>query len=127
MTGGKVLDASAVGAVLFGEAESTWVRERVRGADLFAPALLHFEIANICLKKARRTPVEKPRLIRALALLGRVRIRIMPVDWLGAVEAAERWQLSAYDASYLWLAETLALELVTLDKRLHLAAKQATE
>jgi predicted nucleic acid-binding protein len=36
----KVVDASALAALLFGEAEGAAVVERLRGADLIAPALL---------------------------------------------------------------------------------------
>jgi len=36
---------------------------------------------------------------------------------------AQAGQLSLYDASYLWLAENMGVELVTLDKRLGRAAR----
>jgi predicted nucleic acid-binding protein len=47
----KVVDASAVGALLFGERDAAAIAERLREADLMAPALLRFEVANVCLKK----------------------------------------------------------------------------
>ena len=40
-----------------------------------------------------------------------------------AVEVAESARLSLYDASYLWLARSMNVELVTLDDKLKSAAR----
>lgn len=45
------------------------------------------------------------------------------VQVLETIELARRTGLSAYDASYLWLARHLGAELVTLDAKLANAAK----
>ena len=50
----RVVDASAVAAVLFGEDDAEHVSELTHGHRLFAPTLLHFEIASVGLKKVRR-------------------------------------------------------------------------
>jgi predicted nucleic acid-binding protein len=42
------------------------------------------------------------------------------------IALAESFNLSAYDASYLWLARSMNVELVTLDARLERAAKAAS-
>ena len=44
------------------------------------------------------------------------------VDLPEAVTLAERMGLTVYDASYLWLAQELQAELITLDKQLADAA-----
>ncbi len=46
----------------------------------------------------------------------------MPVVWGEVVSLALATGLTAYDASYLWLARLLGAELVTLDRRLAAAA-----
>ena len=46
----------------------------------------------------------------------------LPVDQAGVVVLATATGLTAYDASYLWLARHLQAELVTLDRRLAAAA-----
>jgi predicted nucleic acid-binding protein len=46
----------------------------------------------------------------------------MAVDHDKIVELALETGLTAYDASYLWLARHLGAELVTLDKALETAA-----
>ena len=44
------------------------------------------------------------------------------VDHAGVLMLAEQFRLTGYDASYLWLAQRLNAELVTLDRRLARAA-----
>ncbi len=45
-------------------------------------------------------------------------IEIVEVDHADTLRLAEVVGLTIYDAAYLWLAQKLAAELVTLDKRL---------
>ena len=53
-----------------------------------------------------------------MALRTQMAIEIIPVEHAGIVVLAESSGLSAYDASYLWLARHLGAGLVTLDRRL---------
>jgi predicted nucleic acid-binding protein len=114
----KVVDASALAALLFGEPEAEAVAEQLVDARLVAPALLDFELANVCLIKARRHPEQRPVLTAAFQLRGRLAVNAVAVDHDGALELAAATGLTAYDASYLWLARRLGAELVTLDKQL---------
>lgn len=122
MTGIKVVDASAVAAVVFGEPDAEAVAQRLEGAGLVAPALLGFELANVCLVKMRRQPERRDALRAAFPLVARLRVETVAVDYPAVVELAEAIGLSAYDASYLWLARSLGAELVTLDRKLAAAA-----
>jgi predicted nucleic acid-binding protein len=117
----KVVDASALAALLFDEPEAGAVADRLEDGNLVAPALLSFEIASVCLKKLRSSPEQREPLLAAFALLARMPIEIVEVDQADAVQLAEAFGLSSYDAAYLWLAQTLAAELVTLDRRLQTA------
>jgi len=114
----KVVDASAVIAVLFNEVTREPIVARLRGSFLYAPVLLEFEVANACLKKIRAAPGERELLLAAFALLNELSITLEPIDLGQAITLAERTRLSLYDASYLWLARALGAELVTLDDRL---------
>jgi predicted nucleic acid-binding protein len=120
----KVVDASALGALLFGEPEGVAISGRLGDASLVAPALLHFEVANLCLKKMRRYPEQRDALVTAFGLLEQMEVGIAEVDHGEVLGLAERIGLTAYDASYLWLARRTGAELVTLDRRL--AAAGAT-
>jgi predicted nucleic acid-binding protein len=122
VTGIKVVDASALAAVLFAEPEAETVVARLEGARLAAPSLLDFELANVCLTKIQRNPNQGDALRAALRLVHRLRVETVAVDHAATVELAEATGLTAYDASYLWLSRALDAELVTLDHKLAAAA-----
>jgi predicted nucleic acid-binding protein len=121
----KVVDASALGALLFGEPDDAAVAARLDDGALIAPALLHFEVANVCLKKMRRHPDRRDALQVAFGMLKRMEIGIVDVDHGEVLGLAERIGLTAYDASYLWLARRTGSELVTLDRQLDAAAARS--
>lgn len=117
----KVVDASALAALVFGEPEAEAVAERLQDSTLIAPALLGFEIASVCLKKLRRNPEQRDALLAALTMSGRMPIELVEIDHAETLQVAESVGVSSCDATYLWLAQTLDAELVTLDKRLQSA------
>jgi len=114
----KVVDASALCALLFGEPQAAMVASGLSGSALAAPALLPFEVANTCLMKRRRHPGSGEQLLSGLDLFHRMPIDLVPVDVTATIRLAEASGLTAYDASYLWLARRLGAELVTLDRQL---------
>lgn len=114
----KVIDASALAALLFGEPEAEVVARRLGDARLVAPALLGFELANVCLIKCRRHPDQRQALRRAFRLRDRLGVEEVAVDHAASLDLAAETGLTAYDASYLWVARRLEAELVTLDRQL---------
>lgn len=115
-----VIDASAFAAVIFGEPEGHTIWPRLRGATLFAPTLLAYELSSIARKKMRRAPADAARILLALATALEPRWGLVwrEVDAVDVVLIASATGLTTYDASYLWLAGSLGAELVTLDGRL---------
>jgi predicted nucleic acid-binding protein len=122
VTATKVIDASALAALLFGEPEAEVIAGRLDGARLVAPSLLGFELANVCLVKCRRHPDRREALLAGLKLRGRLGVEEVAVDHDAVVELALESGLTAYDASYLWLARQFGTDIVTLDKALDRAA-----
>lgn len=122
MTADRVVDASAFAALTFLEPGFASTRARLEGCALHAPALLRFEMANVCLKKLRTLPLERDQLLIRYRGSFRVAIREHMVNQRQIVSLAEQHKLTAYDASYLWLAKQLNCELVTLDTDLAAAA-----
>lgn len=118
----KVVDASAVAAILFGEPEAEAIAERLTDARLAAPSPLGYELANVCLTKIRRQPAQRDALRAALRLAQRLKVETVAVDHAATLDLAEATGLTAYDASYLWLARALGGELVTLDRKLAAAS-----
>ncbi len=100
----KVVDASAVAALLFSEPEAEVVASALDGAELVAPTLLSFELTNVCLTKCRRHPDLRDTLPAAFQLRGRLGIAETAVDHGDVLELALKSGLTAYDASYLVLA-----------------------
>jgi predicted nucleic acid-binding protein len=122
VTAVKVVDASALAALLFGEPEAEIVAGQLEGARLVAPGLTAFELANVCLMKCRRHPDQREALVAAFQLLGRLGVEEIAVDHARVVELALKTGLTAYDASYLHLAQQLDAEVVTFDMALRRAA-----
>ncbi len=86
MTDAKVVDASALAALLFGELEADLVAAQLDGARLVAPSLLAFELANVCLVKCRRHPDQREALLAAFDLRDRLGVEEIAVDHAGAVD-----------------------------------------
>jgi predicted nucleic acid-binding protein len=118
-----VVDASAVAALLFVEPEADEIADRLRGADLAAPQLLAYEVANVAAVKLRRRLISHDGAATALGLFRRLDLRLHPVDAAAAFETAARTGLTAYDGAYLWLARALRADLVTLDRKVERAAR----
>jgi predicted nucleic acid-binding protein len=121
----KVVDASAIAALLFTESQAEAVEARLRGASLVAPSLLQYELANVCLVKCRRHTDQRDALVAAFDHRVDLRIQEHRVDAAEVLLLALETGLTAYDASYLWLARRLGADLVTLDKVLERAATRA--
>jgi len=120
-----VVDASAIAAIAFGEPDGPTLTAHLSGQSLIAPTLFDYELADIAWKKAHRHPALAPAIQAALdaaACLPIARVAVSPGNMLRSARATG---LTAYDASYLWLARSRDAELVTLDGRLARAAGRA--
>lgn len=107
---GKVVDASVIAAVAFQETRALEAEAILEGADLAAPSLLGFELANVARNKVLRDP-------------HRLEIQWEEVDHVAVLELALRTGLATYDASYMYLARSLGLLLVTFDQQLQAAIR----
>jgi predicted nucleic acid-binding protein len=113
-----VVDASAIAAVLFQEADGDTVQAHVQDDTLIAPHLIDYELMNVGLVKIRRG-IGNELLIRSmLSKVPFLRIRRVSVSTDAIIPLALQTGLSGYDAAYLWLARSLDVELVTLDRKL---------
>ncbi len=119
----KVIDASALAAILFAEPDAKKVIGEIRDCELAAPLLLSFELANVCLTKQRRHPIQREQLLASFHVFERMAIRYVEIQMVQALVLAEEGKLTVYDASYLLLSLQLDAPLVTLDKQLANAAR----
>ncbi|KAF1050307.1 type II toxin-antitoxin system VapC family toxin [Xylophilus sp.] len=116
-----VVDCSAIAGMVFREHWEDQARLRIAGHTLHAPHLLMNEIASVTLQKLRRG---EAHAAAGLAEVARLDIELHPTDPPSVIELAQRYQLSAYDAAYLWLAADLRCPLATFDDRLAAAARE---
>lgn len=118
-----VVDASFLVAIVFGEPEADAIIARLEPYALFAPALLPLEVANAGMNKYRRGILEASEVSARLAAFDFTSLHLLPIEPAAVFVLAQRYRLTAYDASYLWLAGALVAPLFTLDERLAQAAE----
>ena len=123
----RVVDASALGAMIFGEPEAQKVADMLEGSLLIGPALLPFELASICLKKIKAHPAKKNLIMKAFEASEQLAIEYIDVDHPQVIALAEEAGLTTYDAAYLWLAKKTGGRLVTLDAKLRKATERKSK
>lgn len=115
-----VVDCSCLAGFVFNEEWKEQARQHLDGRTLHAPHLLHAEIANVAVKKLRRGESHASEGLAEAAL---IEIELHPINVPAVAALAMQYQLSAYDAAYLWLAAELKAPLATFDDKLAAAAK----
>lgn len=119
-----VLDASAVLEVLLRTPNAEAVERRLFASrqTQHAPHLLDVEIAQVVRRYAAAGEIDQERGREALADLSDFPLRRYPHDILLPRIWDLRYNLTAYDAAYVALAEALDAPLLTRDHRLAAAA-----
>jgi predicted nucleic acid-binding protein len=114
----RVIDASVLAALAFGEKRSGEAKEALGKGRLYAPRLMGYELAHVAVKKIARQPDEEENILKALDLALRLEIQWVDVDLPAVVKLARGKGLTAYDASYLYVSSSLGIPLVTFDEKL---------
>ena len=116
-----VVDCSVVAGTVFSEPWQADADAQLTGRDLHAPYLLQCEIASVALKKARAGLAELAA--DGIQSAADMAIELHGIEEGAVVALAQRYQLTAYDAAYLWLAADLRCPLATFDGKLAAAAQ----
>ena len=116
-----VVDCSTLAGLVFEEHWKQQALDRIQGKTLYAPYLLQVEMASVAVKKHQQG---RPDLAtEGLAQFRAMNITLYQIEPVGALTLAIQYQLSAYDAAYLWLAAELKCPLATFDEKLGTAAQ----
>jgi predicted nucleic acid-binding protein len=121
MPGEVVVDASVAAKLYFVEPGTPEAIVELGGeVSLLAPDLLFIEMASIAAKVLRRGETSADQAAAAVASVAALLDEAVPVADLAqrAFEMASQYGFSAYDASYLALAEQRGLRVLTADARL---------
>ena len=117
-----VVDCSALAGILFEEPWQAQAIEKIHGRTLNAPFLLELEITSVALKKHKQG--FHTLVTSALAQYEALDLALHDIQLADVLALALRYQLSAYDAAYLWLAAELKAPLATFDEKLGRAAQE---
>ncbi len=122
-----IVDASVAIAVLRDEPEAASIRAALRrwavlGQALMVPSVFWIEVVNALARGLRQEGADVLHAVYELDELGIVTVEMDRAHLLSTIDHVERHGLTAYDASYLALAERLDGEVATLDRRLARAA-----
>jgi len=114
-----VIDASVVVAALIDSgAEGTWAEHLLASEDLAAPHLMPVEAANILRLAALSGDVSQDSASLAHSDLLALPVELFPYEPFALRVWELRGAVTAYDAWYVAIAESLDLTLATLDRQL---------
>ena len=114
-----VIDASLVVAAVIDVGKvGEWAEAVLLDGPLAAPALMPAEVGNILRRAGLASDISEDAAAQAHADLLALRVRLFPYVPFGSRVWELRATLTAYDAWYVALAESLDSPLATLDRRM---------
>jgi predicted nucleic acid-binding protein len=117
-----VVDCSVIAAVLFDEPNRDVAAQALGGKELYAPELISDELVSVAVRKARHGLQDVVK--QGLDDFAELELTRCRTDVRAQWRLALQYELSAYDAAYLWLAAELGAPLATFDERLGDAARR---
>ncbi|MEA3350558.1 MAG: type II toxin-antitoxin system VapC family toxin [Chloroflexota bacterium] len=119
-----VVDASAIIAVIANEPEKERLIEITKGADLLAPASIHWEIGNAFSAMIKRGRVTLEQAKNAIEIYQQIPIRFTEVELEETLDIVSEYGIYAYDAYLIRCAIKYRSALITLDRKLTQAAQE---
>jgi predicted nucleic acid-binding protein len=114
-----VVDTSVLAPALADDGpDGDVARKRIAGQALLAPEIVDLEVASVLRRQCASGVLTVDRAAAALTDLVQLRMRRVAHRWLLPRCWELRSNLTTYDASYVALAESMELVLVTGDSRL---------
>ncbi len=84
-----------------------------------APSLWRYELGNVLWKVLQFSDHPEKEIKKAFTLAEQlIEETVEELDWEAVLSFAKENELTYYDASYVWLAQTLEIPLYTRDKKI---------
>ncbi len=119
-----IIDTSAVISVITNEKHRKTIVRVTQGAELIAPASLHWEIGNAFSAMMRRGRIGLTEADEALCAYQQIPLRLVEVELQAALRLSQETGLCAYDAYMLASAVRYRAPVMSLDRGLLDAARK---
>jgi predicted nucleic acid-binding protein len=119
-----VIDASVIIAVIANEPEKEKLIELTKGADLLAPASIHWEIGNAFSAMIKRERITLEQAQNAIEIYKQIPIRFTEVELEDTLEIVSAYQIYAYDAYLIRCSVKYKSAMITLDRKLAQVANE---
>lgn len=103
--------------------QSFFDKFKKRPVRLIAPALLPFEVFNGLISAVLKHRIKLEVALELGKSFLKIPVELKEVDFLSMAGLAAKEKLSLYDAAYLYLSQKYRVKLLSLDKKLHKAAR----
>jgi predicted nucleic acid-binding protein len=118
-----VIDASAIIAVIVDEPEREKIIELTMGNTLIGPGSIPWEIGNAFSSMLKQNRFDLNEAKKGLSIFGSIPLRFIETNFPNAITIANHTNIYAYDAYFLDCAQKHSAPLLTLDRKLKIAAQ----
>ncbi len=118
-----VIDTSALIAVIVGEPERDEIIDLTKGKTLIGPGSIPWEIGNAFSAMFKRQRITLEEAQNGLSIFDSIPLRYIKPDFFNSVAISKQTNMYAYDAYFMDCAIKQKAPLLTLDRKLILAAQ----
>ena len=118
-----VIDTSALIAVIVGEPERNKIVESTTGNTLIGPGSIPWEIGNAFSAMFKQNRLTLDEACKGLVIFDGIPLRYIKTDFVNALKISKQANIYAYDAYFLDCAVRHKAPLLTLDRKLKIAAQ----
>ena len=119
-----VIDTSALISVIVGEPERNRIIELTNGNTLIGPGSIPWEIGNAFSAMFKQNRLKLDEAEKGLLIFDTIPLRYTRPDFVNALKISKKANMYAYDAYFLDCAIRHKSPLLTLDKKLKMAAQK---
>jgi len=119
-----VIDTSTLIAVIVGEPERDRIVEFTTGNTLIGPGSIPWEIGNAFSTMFKQNRLTLDEAQRGLVIFDGIPLRYTKPDFINALKISKKANMHAYDAYFLDCAVRHKAPLLTLDRKLKIAAQK---